>query len=80
MGTITLEVPETQVVEWVRQLSPAAKQAVLQVLIPRLSEFETLVDYGSERMRELCAKRGINWDSLTEDEREQLIDKVLHEA
>ena len=80
MGTITLEVPEKQVVEWVRQLSPAAKQAVLQALIPGLSEFETLVDYGSERMRELCVKRGVNWNSLTEDERERLIDKLLHEA
>ena len=38
MGVIPLEIPEAQLVEWVRQLSPAAKQSVLKALIPRLDE------------------------------------------
>jgi hypothetical protein len=80
MGTITLEIPESQVVEWVQQLSPVAKQAVLRALIPRLDELEALVDYGSQRVRALCAERGLDWDALTEDERQQLIDELLHEA
>jgi hypothetical protein len=53
MGTITLEIPESQVVEWVQQLSPVAKQAVLKALVPRLDELEALVDYGSQRVRAL---------------------------
>jgi len=80
MGTITLEIPESQVVEWVQQLSPVAKQAVLRALVPRLDELEALVDYGSQRVRALCAERGLDWDALTEDERQQLIDELLHEA
>jgi hypothetical protein len=80
MGTITLEIPESQVVEWVQQLSPVAKQAVLKALVPRLDELEALVDYGSQRVRALCAERGLDWDALTEDERQQLIDELLHEA
>jgi len=80
MATITLEIPESQVVEWVRQLSPAARQAVLKMLIPRLDELEDLVDYGSQRIRAIAAERGLNWDTLTEDERQQLIDDLLHEA
>jgi len=79
-GTITLEVPEAQVVEWVQKLSPTAKQAVLKALIPQLDELEALVDYGSQRMRELCAQRGLDWDNLTEDERQRLVDELLHEA
>lgn len=79
MGIVTLEIPESQVVDWVRQLSPAAKQSVLRTLIPRLDEFENLVDYGDRRMRALCAERGLDWDSLGEDERQQLIDELLHE-
>jgi hypothetical protein len=39
-----------------------------------------LVDYGEQRMRELCAVRGVNWDLLVEDERERLVDAWLHEA
>jgi len=80
MGVITLEVAESQVVEWVRQLSPVAKQSVLRALIPRLDELEALVDYGARRARALCAERGLDWDNLTEDERQQLIDELLHEA
>jgi len=76
MGVVTLEIPEPQVIGWVQQISPAAKQAVLRTLIPRLDEFENLVD---RRMYALCAKRGLDWDSLTEDERQQLIDELLHE-
>ena len=80
MGVITLEIPEAQLVEWVRQLSPAAKQSVLKALIPRLDELDALVDQGNQRMRALCAERGLDWEELTEDERERLIDDLLHEA
>ena len=80
MGTITLEIPESQVIEWVRQLSPKAKRLALKALIPRLDELETLVDYGSQRMRSLCAERGLEWDSLTEDGRQRLVDELLHET
>ena len=79
MGRVTLEVSESQVVEWVRQMSPEAKHDVLKALIPRLDAFEALVDYGRERIRTLCAGRGLDWDSMTEQERERLINELLHE-
>ena len=80
MQTVMLEVPETQIVRWVRQLSPAAKRSVLKILVPRLDEVESLVDYGEQQVRELSARRGLNWDHLSEDQREQLVDTMLHEA
>jgi len=80
METVTLTVPESQIVEWVRQLSPRAKQAVLRALIPEMDEFESLVDYGSQRVRQLCVERGLDWDGLAEDERQKLVDELLHEA
>lgn len=79
METVTLKIPESQIVEWVQQVSPAAKRAVLRTLIPQMDEFENLVDYGNQRVRALCAERGLDWDSLTEEEREQFMDKLLHE-
>lgn len=78
-GRVTLEVSESQVVEWVRQMSPEAKQEVLRVLIPRLDAFEALVDYGSQRMRALSDACGLDWDNMTEQERERLIDELLHQ-
>jgi len=52
----------------------------LQVLIPDLDQFQALVDYGSERIRALCIQRGINWETLSEEERQALIDELLQEA
>ena len=80
METVTLAVPESQLIEWVRQLSPRAKQHVLRALVPDLDELDNLVDYGSQRMRQLCAERGIDWDNLTEEERQHLVDEWLHET
>ena len=80
MGTITLQVPESQVIEWVRHLSPSGKQAVLRSLIPDMDQWETLVTYGEQRARTLCAERGVNWDALSDDERQKWVDELLHGA
>ena len=80
MGIVTLEVTESQVVEWVRQMSPESKQEVLRALIPQLDALEAMVDHGSERIRALCAGRGLDWDSMTAQERERMIDELLHEG
>jgi len=79
MGTITLEIPEAQIVGWVRRLSPEAKRRLLTALLPDLERWEAAVDYGDQRAREICAHRGLDWDRLTEEEREQLVDTLLHE-
>ena len=80
MAEVMLPLRESQVLEMVRQLSPEGKRALLRVLIPRLDELETLVDYGDARIRQLCEQRGLDWDSLSEEERERLIDELVHET
>ncbi|MFQ5340687.1 MAG: hypothetical protein ACE5F6_03980 [Anaerolineae bacterium] len=79
MVEVVLPLRESQVVELIQQLSPEGKRTVLRTLIPDLDQFEPLVDYGNERMRALCQQRGMDWDSLSEEERERLIDDLLHE-
>ncbi|MEJ5310146.1 MAG: hypothetical protein WHX52_10260 [Anaerolineae bacterium] len=79
MTTIQLELPESQVLKLVRQLSPAGKRAALYELIPALDELDTLVDEGDKRIRALCAERGVEWDALTESQRMQFVDTLLHE-
>jgi hypothetical protein len=79
MKTITLEVPEDQVVEWIRGLPPETKHALVKALVPALDDLNRLVEYGDERIRALCAERGIDWGSLGETERERLVDEILHE-
>lgn len=67
-------------VEVLKQLSPSAKKSVLRALIPEMDTLDEIVQYGDQRIRALCTKRGIDWDTLSEQERESLIDELLHEA
>ena len=79
MAVVNLEIPESQIVELVQQISPAAKRDVLRALIPQFDELYDLVDYGDQRIRALCAERGLDWHGMVEEERERLVDELLHE-
>lgn len=79
MTTLTLEIPETKILEWVQQLSPSGKNAVLHAIVPRLDALEALLVYGEEQIRAICLERGLDWDHLNETERQVLIDQMLHE-
>lgn len=80
MTVFHLEVPESQIVEWVANLSPDSKKKLLRSLIPRLDDFDSLVDRGEEQIRSLSKERGVDWGALSEDERMKLVDHLLHEA
>jgi hypothetical protein len=80
MAEVMLTLRENQVLELATQLSPEGKRALLRVLIPDVGQFEELVDYGSARIRALCKRKGIDWDRLTEERRERLVDDLLHET
>ncbi len=79
MGAVTLSLRESQVIELARQLSPEGKRVMLQALIPEFDRLDSLVAYGEKRVRALCKARGIDWDSLSEQERERLVDDWAHE-
>jgi hypothetical protein len=38
------------------------------------------VRYAADRIRTVAHARGFNWDKMTEDEREDFIDNVVHEV
>ena len=69
-----------QVVQLVRHLPPQGKQAVLMALAEeREKQRDALLEYGEERICYICAQRGIDWTSLTDEERGRFIDDLLHE-
>ena len=37
------------------------------------------MDYAEARFRELCASRGLDWDAMTETDREKFVDDLIHE-
>ena len=78
-ATILLPLQETQLINLASQLTPNGKQALLRALIPGMEDLDSLVDYGTRRIRTIAAQRGIDWDALSEDERMQLVDDLKHE-
>ncbi len=76
----TSQLTYEQAVQFVKQLPPQGKKAVLMALAEECKrQRETLLEYGEERIRYICAQRGIDWTSLTDEERERFIDDLLHE-
>lgn len=80
MVSLNLNVSEAQVVEWIRQLTPEAKRSILLELVPHLDRWETLSAEGDIRAREACKIRGVDWESLSEEDRLRFVDDVLHES
>jgi len=76
-----VELTEQQVVDLVEQLPPGRKRAVLISLAEDAARSRdarmTMIE---ERFRIASAERGLDWDNLTEDERQEFIDRLVHEG
>ncbi|MCG8368386.1 MAG: hypothetical protein MJA27_34265 [Pseudanabaenales cyanobacterium] len=78
MPTFTLT--NEQVVELVKQLPSEQQTEVFRfLLLQQWGQWESLSRYGSDRARLVAQERGQDWNTMTEDEREALIDEVVHE-
>lgn len=76
----TLEVTDEQVVELVKQLPPVRQRAALMALAgDATARREERMKYGEEQLRRLCSGRGLDWDKMSEEQREALVDDLVHE-
>lgn len=75
------ELTDEQVISLVRRLPSERKRAALLALAQeaRLRREERL-RLGETQLRRLCAEHGLDWDRLSEDEREEFVNRLLHEA
>jgi hypothetical protein len=75
-----LELNDEQVISIVRQLPPARKRRALLVLAQDAqARREERMRFGEAQLRRACAERGLDWDHLSEDEREAFVVNLLHE-
>ncbi len=78
MATLTLS--DDQVLELVRQLRPDQKRAALMALAEGATQRrEERLEFAESQLRRLSAARGLDWDSMSEDEREAFVDDLMHE-
>lgn len=77
----TLSLTDDQVVQLVKQLPPLSKQRVLTDLTAERDQWwQTAGREGERDMRRLATARGLDWDKMTEAQREALVDDLLHES
>ncbi|MDT7893094.1 MAG: hypothetical protein LASZOEIN_000177 [Candidatus Fervidibacter sp.] len=73
-----LELSEEQVLELLLQLSPEGKRKALEIL-KQDAEWEQVAQEVRKRWKEICAERGIDWERLSDEEKEALVDEWLHQ-
>jgi hypothetical protein len=78
MPNLTLS--NEQVIDLFKQLPEAQQQELFRFLVQRQwGNMEAITDYGSQQAKIVAAERGYDWDTMTEDEREEFIDEIVHE-
>ena len=71
---------DEQVISLVRQLPAARKRAALLALAQEAqARRDERMRESEAQLRRLCAERGLDWDRLSEEEREEFVDRLLHE-
>lgn len=78
MATVTLT--DEQVVQLVLQLPPQSKRRVLiDLTAERDAWWQTMAREGEMDMRRQAAARSLDWDAMSEPDRERFVDTLLHE-
>jgi len=77
----TLALSLEQVKELVSQLQPDQKREVLVALAEDTpARRQARMEFAEAQLRQACARRGLDWDHLTDAERLQFVDGLVHEG
>lgn len=74
-----ITVLEDKILQLLDQLSPQARRQAIKRLLPSAAYMERAIERNRPRIEALAKQRELDWDALTEDQKEQLIDQILHE-
>ena len=77
---MTQQLSEQKVLEALDKLSPSGRRKALKRLVKGLDEFDRMVDRNQKKLAAICKKRGIDFAVLTDRQKEDLIDDLLHEV
>lgn len=76
----SVELTTEQVIDLIKSLSADSKRDILLALAEdsksSLSERMALAD---RQLREIAGQRGLNWGSMSDDERQAMTDDLIHE-
>ncbi|MDE0085510.1 MAG: hypothetical protein OXU23_07345 [Candidatus Poribacteria bacterium] len=77
---LTIELTTEQIIDLIQQMPPMEKLTVLKELAKQARNGRTeRTKFAELKIREICAARGLDWDTMSEDERLYFIDDIVHE-
>ena len=75
-----VDLTKEQIFDLVRQMPAKEKREMLLVLAQNSpAERAKRQSFAEEQLRKLCAARGLNWDTMSAEEREPFIDDLIHD-
>ena len=75
-----LVLTDEQAIQLVEQLPQQQQAKLMRILLQKSwSQWLELSESGQTNIRQIAAGKNKNWDEMNEDEREVLIDEILHE-
>jgi hypothetical protein len=76
----TWDLTDDQVVELVKQLPAERRRAALAALAEDdAHNRDERMKYAEGQLRRCCAERGLDWDKMSEEQRETFVDGLMHE-
>ncbi len=76
----TSQLTNEQVVELIRQLPPDQKRTALLTLANDAQASRSArMDYAATQLRRLSAEHGLDWEAMSEEQREEFVDDLIHE-
>jgi hypothetical protein len=75
-----LELSKEQVVELIKQLPPDQRRdAFLTLAEGAAQRREERMQFAEAQLRRVAGERGLDWDKMSEEEREAFVDDLMHE-
>ena len=74
-----IEISEQQFLDALDRLSPKGRREAVRRLITAVSVLDPTIEALQPRLAEIASQRGLDWPKLSNEDRERLVDEVLHE-
>ena len=81
MTTLTVTLTDDQVLALIEQLPPQRKAELFSRLArSEWSAWAKIVSEAEPQARRLAAERGLDWDTMSDEERSAWVDDLVHEG
>ena len=71
---------DAKILRAIDDLSPAGRRAAIRRLLPSTEWLAGVIAENRPRIEAVARARGLDWVALSDEQREQLVDDILHDS